>query len=171
MNANNERQVFVLFGSQTGNSESIAQDIHEKLLTCNVSSRCLSLNDAAIIPLKEEARAVIIVCSTTGNGDSPDNADKYWRIIKKRSIAKDTFAGLSFCVLALGDTNYDKFCYMGKSIDKRMKELGGQCFLELHCADEATGLEEVVEEWNEVVVTSLLKLLEEDDDAPINQKL
>lgn len=102
------------------------------------------------------------VCSTTGNGDSPDNADKFWRIIKKRSIAKDTFQSSSFCVLALGDTNYDKFCYMGKSIDKRMKELGGHRFLDLHCADEATGLEEVVEEFNSKVVCSLLQLLAKD---------
>jgi sulfite reductase alpha subunit-like flavoprotein len=102
---------------------------------------------------------VVAVCSTTGNGDSPDNADKFWRTIKKRSIAKDTFEGLPFCVLALGDTNFDKFCHMGKSIDKRMKELGGSRFLELHCADEATGLEEVVEDWNTKVVTSLMQLI------------
>lgn len=50
-------------------------------------------------------------------------------------------------VLGLGDTNYDKFCYMGKAIDKRLSELGGDRVLELHCADEATGLEEVVEAW------------------------
>lgn len=101
------------------------------------------------------------VCSTTGNGDSPDNAEKFWRTIKKRALAKDTFEGLPFSVLALGDTNYDKFCYMGKSIDKRLKELGGVPFLELQCADEATGLEEVVEVWNEEVISSLLQLLEE----------
>ena len=102
------------------------------------------------------------MCSTTGNGDSPDNADKYWRLIKKRSMPKDSFGDLPYCVLALGDTNYDKFCYMGKSIDKRMAELGGSRFLELHCADEATGLEEVVEEWNEAVVDSVAKLVQED---------
>lgn len=101
------------------------------------------------------------VCSTTGNGDSPDNADKFWRKIKKRTIAKDTFEGLPFCVLALGDTNYDKFCYMGKSIDKRMKELGGHCFFDIHCADEATGLEEVVEEFNSKVVDKLQELFAE----------
>ncbi len=50
-------------------------------------------------------------------------------------------------MLGLGDTNYDKFCHMGKVIDKRFEELGGKRMLELHCADEATGLEETVEAW------------------------
>lgn len=50
-------------------------------------------------------------------------------------------------MLGLGDTNYDKFCHMGKSIDKRLMELGGNRVLPLACADEATGLEETVESW------------------------
>jgi sulfite reductase alpha subunit-like flavoprotein len=50
-------------------------------------------------------------------------------------------------VLGLGDTNYDKFCHMGKSIDKRLGELGGNRVLSLACADEATNLEETVEAW------------------------
>eukprot|EP00603_Paraphysomonas_imperforata_P009419 CAMPEP_0114430330 /NCGR_PEP_ID=MMETSP0103-20121206/9983_1 /TAXON_ID=37642 ORGANISM="Paraphysomonas imperforata, Strain PA2" /NCGR_SAMPLE_ID=MMETSP0103 /ASSEMBLY_ACC=CAM_ASM_000201 /LENGTH=124 /DNA_ID=CAMNT_0001599769 /DNA_START=198 /DNA_END=572 /DNA_ORIENTATION=- len=123
----------------------------------------MPLNEAVGINLKEQARAVIIVCSTTGNGDAPDNAEKFWRTIKKRALAKDTFEGVNYTVLGLGDTNYDKFCHMGKSLDKRFNELGGKRFLDLHCADEATGLEEVVEEWNESVVGSLQELLESDD--------
>jgi methionine synthase reductase len=101
-----------------------------------------------------------LVCSTTGNGDTPDNADKFWRTIKKRALAKDTFEGMPYTVLGLGDTNYDKFCFMGKSLDKRINELGGKRFFDLHCADEATGLEEVVEEWNDAVVGALQELLE-----------
>lgn len=55
-------------------------------------------------------------------------------------------------VLALGDTNYDKFCFMGKSIDKRLSELGGERVQPLACVDEATGLEEGVEKWKEMTI-------------------
>lgn len=76
------------------------------------------------------------------------------------------FQGLWYSVLGLGDTNYDKFCNMGKSIDKRLSELGAERFLDLHCADEATGLEEVVEEWKDGVVAALTKVLGQGGDSP-----
>lgn len=68
-------------------------------------------------------------------------------VVKLRSAPKDMFADTPYCVLALGDTNYDKFCHMGKNIDKRLSELGGTRKLDLFCADEATNMEEVVEAW------------------------
>ena len=60
--------------------------------------------------------------------------------------------------MGLGDTNYDQFCHMGKIIDKRLKELGGNRFHPLCCADEATGLEETVERWKEEIMDLLCQL-------------
>jgi methionine synthase reductase len=62
-------------------------------------------------------------------------------------------------VLALGDTNYDKFCEMGKWLNQRLKELGASPFLPLGCADEGTGLEDVVEPWCADLKTTLLQKL------------
>jgi methionine synthase reductase len=90
---------------------------------------------------------LLTVCSTTGNGDSPENADSFWRAVKKRTLPKDLLSGLKFCVLALGDSNYDKFCFMGKAIDKRFSDLSATRVMDIFCADEATDLEEVVESW------------------------
>jgi sulfite reductase alpha subunit-like flavoprotein len=50
-----------------------------------VATVCMNLNAAKKISLKECAEAVIIVCSTTGNGDCPENADVWWRSVKVRS--------------------------------------------------------------------------------------
>jgi sulfite reductase alpha subunit-like flavoprotein len=75
---------------------------------------------------------------------------------------KDLFQDVPFSVLALGDTNYDKFCNAGKSIDKRLVELGGKRVLDLYCADEATNLEETVEEWKEKVFEVIVKTNEDD---------
>jgi methionine synthase reductase len=88
-----------------------------------------------------------LVCSTTGNGDAPENADSFWRAIKKRTLAKDLLTGLKFAVLGLGDSNYDKFCFMGKALDKRFCDLGASRLFEIFCADESTNLEEIVEAW------------------------
>ena len=96
--------------------------------------------------------------STTGNADAPENCEKFWRFIKRRAQPKDLFQKLNFGVLGLGDTNYDKFCHMGKSIDKRLHELGGTRLCPLGCADEAVGLESVVEPWIEQLYPILKKV-------------
>ena len=75
--------------------------------------------------------------------------------------SKDAFENSPFAVLGLGDTNYDKFCYMGKSIDRRLEELGGKRSLPLCCADEATGLEQFVEPWK-VDIMAALKLAQKE---------
>ena len=40
---------------------------------------------------------------------------------------------------ALGDSSYASFCQNGKSIDRRLKEIGGHCFFATGHADEAIG--------------------------------
>ena len=52
---------------------------------------------------------------------------------------------------------------MGKSIDKRLSELGASREVELHCADEATNLEETVEAWKKTVIQMLIKYNNNDD--------
>jgi len=52
---------------------------------------------------------------------------------------------------------------MGKAIDKRLSELGANREVELHCADEATNLEETVEAWKKAVIQILIKYNNNDD--------
>ena len=44
-------------------------------------------------------KVVIIVCSTTGDGDPPDNAAKFVRFLRKKSLANDILKNLKFTVL------------------------------------------------------------------------
>lgn len=145
-----DKYIYVLYGSQTGNSESIAKNLKDILGETN-KVKYLSLNNVINIDFKDSIY-IFIICSTTGNGEPPLNADKWWRYIKNRTLEKTKFKDISYAVLGLGDTNYDKFCYMGKSIDKRISELGGIRALNLCCADEACDMEDVVEKWIENVV-------------------
>ena len=151
---NNNKKIYILYGSATGNGESIAkilaQNIHEDL-KCEVYCNTLNSIKNDISELHNNCRLLIIICSTTGNGDAPENANIFWNTLKKRSLSKTILNNMPFIVLGLGDTNYDKFCHMGKSINKRLKEIGGTPYLELECADESNNFEETIENWNEKV--------------------
>jgi sulfite reductase alpha subunit-like flavoprotein len=161
--------IHLLYGSQTGNSEEISKEIYEILLeknyNCNYSSLNKTIqndtfnfiNQNGIINGEKENNCnifLIIVCSTTGNGDAPETANLFWRKLKNRKLPKNLLNGIKYGVLGLGNTNYDKFCAMGKNLDKRLKELGAEKIIELHCADEAIGLEETVEQFK----TKLLEI-------------
>ncbi|KAF0701270.1 Aste57867_8199 [Aphanomyces stellatus] len=138
----------IFYGSQTGCAESIAKRIQTDAAERNLTVDLRPLNEFEKCGILTAPNAhVFIVCSTTGNGDPPSNAEKFWRFLKKKAHPSTLLQHLRFTVLALGDTNYDKFCYMGKNIHRRMKELGADCFYDIGCADEAMGLEDYVEPW------------------------
>ena len=154
--------VTVAYGSQTGNAKAIAQDVFKKLREMGVKVRLLTLNDWKKLnpTLVKGTELLICVISTTGNADAPDNCDKFQRFLKRKALAADMLKGLRFAVLGLGDTNYNEFCYMGRWLDERLDGLGAKRFRPLGCADEATGLEDVVEPWCEALYPAVLKAIE-----------
>ena len=106
-----------------GNAESVAGRIHKDISGKGAECTLMSMKEYEKIDLTLE-RLVICVVSTTGQGDPPDNASKFFRFVKGRSNAPTMLAAWRFSVLALGDTNYDMFCKPGKVLDKRLEELG-----------------------------------------------
>jgi sulfite reductase alpha subunit-like flavoprotein len=147
-------KIYILYGSQTGNAQDISEDIYTRLSKMGYECIHMSLNNTLENNTfsfinnddnnSETKTNIIIVCSTTGNGDAPETANFFWRKLKNRNQPNNLLNGIEYAVLGLGDTNYDKFCNIGKSLDKRFHELGAKRFMELHCADEATGMEESV---------------------------
>ncbi|CAK4645707.1 unnamed protein product [Aphanomyces euteiches] len=140
--------LYIFYGSQTGCAESIAKRVQSDAQERHISADLFTLNEFEKSGVLTQPQAkVFIVCSTTGNGDPPTNAEKFWRFLKKKAHPATLLQHITYTVLALGDTNYDKFCYMGKNINRRMGELGATGFFEIGCADEAMGLEDYVEPW------------------------
>ena len=150
--------IYILYGSQTGNAQDISEDIYTRLSNIGYECIYMSLNNTLenntfnFINNSETKTNIIIVCSTTGNGDAPETANFFWRKLKNRNQPNNLLNGIEYSVLGLGDTNYDKFCNMGKSLDKRFHELGAKRFIELHCVDEAVGMEDSVNLFIEKVI-------------------
>mmetsp|Transcript_8275 Transcript_8275/g.12063 ORF Transcript_8275/g.12063 Transcript_8275/m.12063 type:complete len:1039 (-) Transcript_8275:1542-4658(-) len=167
----------ILYGSATGNAEHIAKDLGESINEKKISS--CAFTSATVLELDQFKRkklfeswssppedgdskytkhALVVVCSTTGNGDAPENAGRFVRFVKRKpptTLSDAPMEHVAYSVLALGDTNYDKFCESGQLIDKKLKEWGGTRAMPVACADEATGLEATVEPWVEEVLGKL----------------
>jgi sulfite reductase alpha subunit-like flavoprotein len=68
--------IFILYGSQTGASKSIAERVYSNAIGMNLCCSLACLNDFAGSSIAT-VRYLIVVCSTTGDGDAPNNADEY----------------------------------------------------------------------------------------------
>ncbi|KAG1689649.1 Methionine synthase reductase [Nymphon striatum] len=159
MLADEKSNFVILHGSVTGQAETIAEKIYQEALDkkLGASLHCLSKNCSSFDISK--INLAIFVVSTTGDGDIPDTAGKFWRWMKRKSISSDFLKHFQFALLGLGDTNYNNFCNSGKKIETRLCELGAQKFYPSGYADDAVGLECVVEPWIEGLWAPLIKIL------------
>ncbi|WP_336737103.1 assimilatory sulfite reductase (NADPH) flavoprotein subunit [Bacillus altitudinis] len=144
------KDVTVLYGSQTGNSEGLAKKTAQHLEDKGFQVTLSSMSDFKPNNLKKINNLLVIV-STHGEGDPPDNALSFHEYVHGRRAPK--LDHLSFSVLSLGDSSYEFFCQTGKEFDERFKELGGtRLFDRVDCDLD---YDEPFSEWLQGVVSSL----------------
>lgn len=152
-------RVPVMYASQSGNSEGLAESFAEQLSASGFDAPCLSTEDFSEIDLTSE-KLLILVSSTWGEGDPPDNAVEFWNALQSEEHPR--LENLKYGVLALGDTNYLEFCAQGKAFDSRLAELGATRLVDR--ADCDTDFEDKADTWFQSVCDALAG--EQGEDAP-----
>ncbi|MBE7678951.1 assimilatory sulfite reductase (NADPH) flavoprotein subunit [Paenibacillus sp. P13VS] len=144
------REVTVLYGSQTGNSSGLSKKLAKKLEEQGLQVTLSSMGDFKPNGLKKIENLLIVV-STHGEGEPPDNAIPLHEFLNSKRAPK--LDGLKYSVLALGDTSYEFFCQTGKDFDQRLQELGGTPIVPRVDCD--VDFDEAAAEWMNDVLASL----------------
>lgn len=132
----NERKIVILYGSQTGNSQDIAERVWRRTKSLNINSIVSSFDHFDLNNLLEKENILVCVCSTTGQGDVPDNMTKFWKMIMRKNVPSNLFEGLEFFTIGLGDSSYEKFNFTAKKLHKRLLQLGASSPAEICQCDE-----------------------------------
>ncbi|MCE2594551.1 assimilatory sulfite reductase (NADPH) flavoprotein subunit [Motilimonas cestriensis] len=120
-------QLTVLFGSQTGNSKGVAEELAASAKAQGLPVQVKSMANYKAKDLKTETHLIIVV-STNGEGEAPDDAIELHELLGSKKAPK--LPDLKYAVLALGDSSYEFFCQTGKDFDERLAATGAQSFLE-----------------------------------------
>ncbi|XP_066569284.1 NADPH-dependent diflavin oxidoreductase 1 [Amia ocellicauda] len=140
--------LLVLYGSQTGTAQDTAERIGRQAQRRRVEVRVEALDSYNVADLITES-LVLFVCSTTGQGDPPDNMKNFWRFLFRKSLPAGSLCRLDCAVLGLGDSSYPKFNFVAKKLHKRLLQLGATELLPVGLADDQhdLGPDAVIDPW------------------------
>jgi sulfite reductase (NADPH) flavoprotein alpha-component len=144
------KEVTILYGSQTGNARGLAKKASTTLEGKGFQVTVSAMSDFKPNNIKKVKNLLIIV-STHGEGDPPDNALTFHEFLHGKRAPK--LEDLNFSVLSLGDSSYEFFCHTGKQFDARLEELGGTRLYPRFDCD--LDYDEPAAEWLEGVISSL----------------
>jgi sulfite reductase (NADPH) flavoprotein alpha-component len=151
------QRLTILVGSQTGNAKGVAQELAEQASAKGIPYQLISMADYKVKAIKDESH-VIIVASTNGEGEAPDDAIDLHAFLASKKAPK--LNGLKFAVLGLGDSSYEFFCQTGKDFEERLAKLGGEIITERLDAD--VDYQEVTQAWFEKALTAVEETLEKE---------
>ncbi|WP_293577653.1 flavodoxin domain-containing protein [Phaeobacter sp.] len=125
----------ILYGTQFGSAEILAEDFQTELagrFDCSVAA----LDTVTPQQLSSEDLHLLL-CSTTGSGELPDNAEGFWKTLQ---TDKPDLSHIRFAIFGLGDRTYaDTFNQGSEQLMVAMEACGAKRIGERGLFDSSDG--------------------------------
>ncbi|WP_133406378.1 flavodoxin [Parashewanella tropica] len=139
------KKVNILFGTVYGSAQYVAETLAAELQEQGYQANLLA-PDENVDFVPPENELLLVVTSTTGQGDLPDNILPWFESI--RSTAP-YLPNLKYGLIGLGDSSYETYCGAIKQVDALLEELGAKAVVERIEIDAIETMEPEIEaqEW------------------------
>lgn len=130
----------ILYGSQTGNAKSVANQLKSQAESRGLAVKLISMADYKPNQLKKE-KFIAVAVSTYGEGEPPEDAENLHEFLASKKAPK--LDGVKVAVIGLGDSSYEFFCQTAIDFETRFTALGAQTVisraeLDVDYEDQAT---------------------------------
>lgn len=139
------RPLGIFVATMTGLATICAEEVQGALGAAGIEAE-IRLMDGLDAGVLGEFATIVIVSSTYGHGDIPDNGQGFFNSVREGG----SLAGKSYAVFGLGDRTYaDTFCNAGAKWDALFEEKGATRLapLERHDASAGTLAEDEAAAW------------------------
>lgn len=137
-------KIAILYGTETGNAEMLAEDLESHLSDDHeVSLTNLAVADPAAL----DAEALhVFVCSTYGEGDLPASAQPF---AEAAEAAQPDLLAIRFAIFGLGDSEYETFGQGSEKLAALLARFGATQIGErlVHDASGGDMAEDLAIEW------------------------
>ncbi|PVH78535.1 riboflavin synthase domain-like protein [Cadophora sp. DSE1049] len=128
-----DRYALILYGSETGNSHDVAERLgqiterlHFKTIVTEMDDFAEKKIPALKVDVLRKASLLVLVTSTTGQGEFPKNSRRLWTSLLKKNLSPTCLEGLHFTTFGLGDSSYAKFNRAARLLHVRLQGLGAK---------------------------------------------
>ena len=133
--------VFIATGTQTGNSEMVADHVAEVLTVHGFTPTVKSMLELELQDLVTVSQ-FIVVTSTYGEGALPDTAQEFYDTLVEEH---PDLSHMAYGIIALGDTDYEEFAQAGIMFDEVLTASEAIGVIAMHTIDQGP-TEEHIEE-------------------------
>lgn len=150
--------LIIVYGSETGTAQDFAHSLAHRCRYLSLKPLVCTMDSLDLTTLFEVS-TLLLLCSTTGQGELPRNCRRFFRLLMRRNLPPNLLEHLKFSTCGLGDSSYVMYNLAVRKFHARLKQLGAQELCERAECDEQSpqGQEAFYDSWERLVFDALKK--------------